>query len=157
MAPSISDLSVNDKARFWRKVVIPDLDQCWPWAGYTDPQGYGTFPMRGHPVRATHVALTLEGFPRPHPKAFALHSCDNPRCVNPSHLRWGDVQDNADDRTRRARGAVGVKNARSKLTEEAVRYIRTSKETLVSLAAKFGVNHSQISKARRRVRWRHIP
>lgn len=32
---------------------------------------------------------------------FALHSCDNPPCINPAHLRPGDHQANADDRVER--------------------------------------------------------
>lgn len=34
---------------------------------------------------------------------YALHSCDNPRCVNPSHLRWGTAADNTNDAVTRKR------------------------------------------------------
>ena len=37
---------------------------------------------------------------------FALHSCDNPPCVNPDHLRWGSQADNVADSVKRRRRAA---------------------------------------------------
>lgn len=34
---------------------------------------------------------------------MVLHSCDNPTCINPNHLRIGTAKDNAQDREKRGR------------------------------------------------------
>jgi hypothetical protein len=36
-------------------------------------------------------------------RLLVLHKCDVPRCVNPSHLYFGDYADNAKDRESRGR------------------------------------------------------
>src|SRR5437899_1621435 len=59
-------------------------DECVEWPFGTSG-GYGTFRLNGKRVEATHYAL---GMNRPEGME-ALHSCDNPSCFNPQHLRWG--------------------------------------------------------------------
>jgi len=88
-------------AEFWSKVDSSDRESCWPWLGATDSDGYGVFYARGHRT-ASRVALALTDGVEPSDK-HALHSCDNPPCCNPSHLRWGDPADNAQDKVSRGR------------------------------------------------------
>lgn len=65
-------------------------------------------------------------------KLFALHSCDNRKCCNPRHLRWGDAKENACDAVERCEGRLdflrmAVSKAREKqkrLNPSQVRYIR---------------------------------
>lgn len=33
-----------------------------------------------------------------------LHTCDNPSCINPHHLKWGTISDNSQDMTTKRRG-----------------------------------------------------
>ena len=49
----------------------------------------------------------------------------------------------------------GERNPRAKLTEEAVRDIRTSNWTGVELALKYGVSEVTIHRVRRNKSWRH--
>lgn len=72
---------------------------CHLWNGHQDARGYGKLGRK----LATHIALELSGSQRPSTAHGALHSCDNPNCVNPSHLRWGTQKENAADASSRLR------------------------------------------------------
>lgn len=71
--------------RFWEKVDA--RGDCWEWLGSATPTGYGTFfPTRNTPVRAYRYAW--ESLVSPIPEGMTIdHQCNNPRCVNPDHLR----------------------------------------------------------------------
>jgi hypothetical protein len=48
---------------------------------------------------------------------FVMHSCDNPVCVNPSHLSLGTPMDNTRDMIRKGRDIEGRKIQGAKLSE----------------------------------------
>lgn len=85
------------ETRFWAKVDRRGPDECWPWRGKPGARGYGTFSFDNLRRRATHISLELSGKPRPSPRHGACHTCDNPPCVNPAHLWWGDQSENLRD------------------------------------------------------------
>jgi hypothetical protein len=85
--------------KFWSKVEARGPDDCWPWRGGTIKRGYGKIAEGGRGGRtlgAHVVSLMLASGELPHGR-LALHSCDNPGCVNANHLRWGTKSDNARD------------------------------------------------------------
>lgn len=86
--------------RFWSKVT--KTDGCWVWAASRGRQGYGHFDLDGKIEKAHRVAYQLVLGPIPD-GAFILHSCDNPPCVNPAHLRVGTHVDNMRDMVERQR------------------------------------------------------
>lgn len=91
--------------RFMAKVDKVDSG-CWHWVGAKNERGYGFINDRtgsGKKLRATHVSLDLAGHSRPDANSYALHSCDNPQCVNPDHLRWGTQRENISDMIDRGR------------------------------------------------------
>jgi len=136
-------------------------DECWIWKASLSSQGYGTFVIRTVYFGAHQIALILSGKPRPlPPEHCALHSCDNPPCVNPAHLSWGSHKRNSqerEDRNRRPRGvAKGEKITHSLLTAEKVREIRRSSLSTAALAEAFGVRYMVVWKVRKGLTWMHV-
>lgn len=87
------------------------------------------------------------------------HSCDNPICCNPDHLRFDTRQSNVDDATGRSRHAHGDTNGASKLTEDDVVLIKsriTAGATQKQMAEEFRVAPSTISMIVSGKRWAHL-
>lgn len=85
-------------------------DGCWPFQGYRYPSGYGSLWFR--PVQRailTHRASWIVFRGEIPEDLHVLHSCDNPPCCNPAHLRLGTPADNGSDRAIRRRTANGQK------------------------------------------------
>lgn len=109
----------NDHSRFWRKVHIQD--GCWLWLGemkkksqnYTRPYFWFGRPKKtGKPTEswagAARVMWFLEyGDPG---RLWVLHKCDNPVCVNPTHLFLGNVRDNNRDMVEKGRVRGGSRD-----------------------------------------------
>lgn len=105
--------------RYWSKVRRNKKTGCWEWTA-ANANGYGRFayPTRTKVVGATRLILESLGFHVG--EAMALHSCDNPPCVNPEHLFLGDHSANAVDCVNKGRNGdssqPGERNGRAKLT-----------------------------------------
>jgi HTH domain len=87
-----------------------------------------------------------------------MHTCDNRLCINPNHVIPGTHADNARERDRRGRTAVGMRHGRAKLSEAGVNEIcwLFEEEWLSGpeLARKFGVSSSTIYNVIRGRTWR---
>lgn len=148
--------------RFWAKVDKRSGDDCWEWLASCDgkgyPQIYGT-NKRGHQISWEIHNRKLK------PGECVLHSCDNPKCVNPNHLSVGTQQDNIRDMWEKGRGyicggASGEDHPSANFTNKQVREIRrkhaTGKYTYVSLAKEYGVSDSCISRLVRGISYNAI-
>lgn len=78
----------------------------WLWTGPVNAKGYGLWSdaTNGERGLAHRVSLARVSS-MPSAEVFACHHCDNPPCVNPEHLYWGTVRDNARDAVERGRAA----------------------------------------------------
>ena len=92
--------------RFWEKVDVGGLDDCWLWKKSVRNDGYGQFCVggrSGRTIAAHRVAYEIENSHVPDGK-WVLHKCDNPSCINPKHLFIGTHKDNYDDMRKKGRG-----------------------------------------------------
>ena len=122
------------------------MSDCIAHNGYVGKNGYGQKKYRGKVVAAHRLAYALaNGLDVFTMGGSVLHSCDNPVCVNPEHLRLGTHQDNMQDLIERDRCAF-------KLTLDDAEYIRAnvvvgtrcSPGNVQELATKFGVHRQTI-------------
>lgn len=135
--------------RFWRFVDKRDSDQCWNWVGVKSNNGRGRLKVSYKYVTAYRFSYELHNGCIPI-GALVLHSCDNPSCVNPSHLFTGTQKDNLADRESKGRRLTwaGNDSPLKKITDEEVCEIRSSSLSNRSIADKFGVSESLISAIR---------
>lgn len=157
-------------AWFWDRVDERGEDDCWPWLGTVVGKGYGQVRWGGVVLGAHCAAYELANTCQR--AAHVLHSCDNPPCCNPAHLRDGTNQDNVDDRMVAGRDAdrSGELNGRHKLTRKQVGLVRreyarelrrleqwpgsTRRVSYSSLARKYGVSTAAIQFVVQKRNWR---
>ena len=156
---------------FWSKVQIKGANDCWLWTAGKFRGGYGGFSVNRRTKKAHRIALMLSGVDVPD-SSLVCHRCDNPSCVNPSHLFVGSPKDNTADMIAKGRKPSlkgtkvnpdktmkGEKHGRSKLTTNDVLSIRQMLATGMSqsqIAEMMNVSQTCISKISRYTRWKHV-
>lgn len=140
---------------------------CWHWMGGTTQFGHGRFRVgrKNEGQIGPHV-FSFGYFKGPVPAGFfVLHDCDNPGCVNPSHLRLGTQADNAADAVKRGRMKAlfkpGPNPARGtgkvrKLTPEMVISIRSDDRPSKVIARELNLHPTTIQKARNGKNWKSL-
>lgn len=145
----ITAYSEKDIERFQRK-VNPLGNGCWEWQGCRNGRGYGKFSIKAEVIYA-HRFSYWATFGE-HPGAYLVcHKCDNPPCVNPSHLFLGTTKDNANDQARKGRN-----KGNRKITEADALYIRNSPLTTAALMTQFGLGRAQICNIRGGRNWKSV-
>lgn len=128
---------------------------CKEWSACRFKQGYGVVRVDGKNVKTHRISLE-NSLGRPLKEGmYALHSCNNPPCCNPDHLREGTNQENVDDKLRADRQPRGETNGKAKLTLEQVNEIRQNIDGLsqYQLADRYGVRRPCIAKIQRGKTW----
>lgn len=162
---------MHPEFRFWSRVDIREDNECWNWYGGKFKNGYGRFMCNGNRCYRVHrfsLELKLGRKLKPrHFNEYALHTCDNPACVNPNHLFLGTSKDNVRDMMKKGRDNwkrgmdhKGIKGPNVKLDECSVKMIRAmwnkGDYTQHYLAKLFDVSRGAITGIIYRSRWKHI-
>lgn len=91
---------------------------------------------------------------------MVLHSCDNPKCVNPAHLFLGTAKDNGSDMARKDRSTHGSKSTKAKTTESTVSAMHAAysngRRTIKSIAVQFDMPKSTTHAILAGINWRRM-
>jgi predicted XRE-type DNA-binding protein len=152
-----------DSKEIWSRIlkkVKRSESGCLEWTGTrtTGWGGYGYIRINKKMFLAHRVSYSIHTGEIPN-KILVCHRCDNPICIEPSHLFLGTDQENIDDMMSKGRqkSTARTSNGRAKLSEEDVIEIRrlyaTGNFTHRQIAKEFGMSKSQISNVIRKDQW----
>lgn len=152
---------LSEYDRFFMRVDVSGVNDCWNWTGSRHKKRWhGQWRSGDGRIELAHRGawrLMKGEVPK---GAFVLHRCDNPVCVNPSHLFLGTQSDNAKDMWTKGRAkpksSLGENHGMSKLTADLVRDIRRSNESGIELAKRLKLTATTICDVRKRRTWKHI-
>lgn len=146
------------EVRLFRDSRPNEVTGCIEWTKHLDESGYGVIGY-GSRCKRTH-RVSWEFCNGPIPSGLCvLHRCDNPKCLNVSHLFLGTKADNNADKLAKGRQSKGSKHGFAKLTEEDVSEIRrrhANGEKQKDLAEEYGVSGCAIWQVVSRKYWRHV-
>lgn len=135
--------------RFWSKVIKRGEDECWEWVAAKNSRGYGVIQICYKSMYAHRIAYELETGEIPD-GLCVCHSCDNRSCCNPKHLFLGTGYDNAVDMLLKGR------QAKTKLTIDQIKTIRSDKRSNKELGELYGINRSQVSRIKSGSSWWYL-
>lgn len=138
--------------RFWNKVDVRSVDECWEWQGAKLRDGYGSFVLDTSMKNKKHTQAHRYSYSIHHGNiqltrdVFVCHSCDNPSCVNPNHLFLGNQKINMDDRQNKGRQAKGEKISILSISDVLeIKSLIKKKIPRRTIASMFGVGSTTIT------------
>lgn len=130
---------------------------CMIYMGFIGREGYGLITYNYKSISAHRASYLVNVGLIPN-GAVIMHTCDVKSCINPNHLRLGTQTDNMRDMQKKGRSRYlkGEETTLAKLTEDRVRYIRSSYDAPSNLAKLFGVSPRTIRDAKNNITWKHL-
>jgi hypothetical protein len=125
--------------RFWSKTKRNERTGCLEWTGASN--GYGRFRYLGQTYYAHRFAWEL--YKGRESTKFICHKCDNPLCIEESHLFEGSGWDNSQDAA--TKGRMGRKNILDWHTRNLIRLTLADKRLLQKdIASIFGTSQATV-------------
>lgn len=150
-------------SRFWSKVEKRGEDECWGWNAQKRWDGYGRFVTKYRPQWAHRFSWELHNGRKIVKGEHVLHSCDNPACTNPKHLRLGTHAENMAEMKAKGRNPKGEALKINKITEAQARDILARKPAKLrqrgytkAIATEYGLHVGAINAIWRGDAWSHI-
>ena len=113
---------------------------CYEWQGALNPKGYGRIRYNSK-ILTTH-RLSYNFWVGPiEDNLFVCHSCDNRKCIRPSHLFLGTAKDNTQDAVSKRRLNRG---SRLKISDAQVLEIRLHPGKHADIAELYGITKSHV-------------
>lgn len=142
-------------------VAVP-TDDCVVWPFCKTAVGTARVNWRGVPSNTHSVVCQLAHGAKPTLKHECCHECGNGHlgCVNPRHLYWGTRAENVQDAIRHGTAysfepVKGEKSPAAKYSDEYIAKVRaalSSGERQTSVAKRFGISQSHVSRIKNGVR-----
>ena len=130
-------------------------DECWPWQGtrnaqgyglvtYTVPRGSGSHTPRGNDRKCSgaHRIVYEATYGAVPPGMVVLHSCDNPSCCNPRHLVAKAPQPGTS--AKRRSEPAGRKRKLSDGDVLAIRALGRREESASNIAARYRISETHV-------------
>lgn len=180
MAHATVQVACSVECKFAMYQSIRDQGDCWEWSGPL-LGGYGVIFLDTNKANGRRNTMLAHRYSYlrsygaiPAERPCILHSCDNPKCTNPAHLRAGTRGENNAERSAKGRSGTksyspemrvryserfrGEGNAIAKLTEAQAKAIKYGHKDLSNrqVAALYGVSTGAASLIRCNRNWRHI-
>lgn len=146
------------RQRLYKGIDCSNQDECWLFQGSLDAEGYGwchsalAGTKKAHWLSAWLAGDDIEG-------KVVLHTCDNPRCINPRHLYTETHEENEADKDSKGRRPVGQEHGAAKLTAGAVLDILgrvQAGEAKRAVAHRYGVSSTLVSAIATGKAWRSV-
>jgi HNH endonuclease len=137
---------------------------CWVWTGSKNKKGYGHICIGAGQIELAH-RTSYRTFCGPIPDGLCvLHHCDNPVCLNPTHLFIGTQIDNINDCVSKGRnrggGQQGEHHHHAKITDENAKEILeliSAGVPLSKIAERFNFSYASVYAIKIGKTWRHVP
>ena len=133
---------------------------CLEWQASVRRGGYGQFNTGNGRIKCAH-RFAWELVNGEIPKGmFVCHTCDNPRCVEVSHLFLGTPLDNTIDMVDKGRHKKvclkGTTHGMSKITDKEALQIFNAEGTNIDIALEYGISNQQVSNIKLKKSWTHV-
>lgn len=104
-SPTAGRVTPGHPAAYIEKALAIPTNECLVWPFARNRGGYGVLSNPSGSEIVSRIVCEMVNGPAPEPsdEYDAAHSCDNPPCFNPRHLRWATREENMQEAAAKGR------------------------------------------------------